>query len=70
MRGFMSDDIFYVGAMDDKKKIKGYVPAKFLTIDGLPVVDPMPAGSQNAYIYSDDQGGTKTHGPSPIRTII
>ena len=58
----MSDQIFYVGAMGDKKKTTGYVPAKFLTIDGQPVVDPMPAGSQNAYIYSDDQGGTKTRG--------
>jgi hypothetical protein len=62
MRGFMPDQIFYVGAMDDKKKLTGYVPAKFLTIDGQPVVDPMPAGSQDAYIYSDDRGSTKTRG--------
>jgi hypothetical protein len=46
----MSDRVFYVGAnpQNDEKKITGYVPAKFLTLNGKPVVDPVPGGSQNA----------------------
>jgi hypothetical protein len=58
----MSDPIFFVGAMDKSRKLTGYVPAKFLILDGQPVVDPMPGGSQNAYVYSDDRGGTPTRG--------
>lgn len=58
----MSDEIFYVGAMDKNGKLTGYVPARFLTIDGEPVVDPMRGGSQNAYIYADDRGGSQTRG--------
>ena len=46
----MSDRVFYVGArpQNDEKKITGYVPAKFLTLNGKPVVDPTPGGSQKA----------------------
>jgi hypothetical protein len=40
----MPDPIFFVGAMDKSKKLTGYVPAKFLIVDGQPVVDPMPGG--------------------------
>lgn len=58
----MSDRIFYVGSVDDQRKLTGYVAARFLAIDGQPVVDPMPGGSQNAYIYSDDRGSTQTRG--------
>ena len=47
MRG-LSDQIFYVGAMGDKKKTTGYVPAKFLTIDGQPVADPTQPAVRNA----------------------
>jgi len=60
----MSDRIFYVGAhaQNDNKKITGYVPAKFLTIDGKPVVDPTAGGSQDAYIYADGSDRYKTKG--------
>ena len=49
----MSDDVFYVGAhsqyendANGNKKFTGFVPAKFLTINDQPVVDPTPWGSQ------------------------
>ena len=34
--------------MGDKKKTTGYVPAKFLTIDGQPVADPTQPAVRNA----------------------
>jgi hypothetical protein len=60
----MSDRIFYVGAQQqsDEKKITGYVPAKFLTLNGKPVVDPKPGGSQGAYIYGDESDRHKMGG--------
>lgn len=38
----MSDRVFYVGAQNDQSPLTGYVPAKFLTLNGKPVVDPAP----------------------------
>jgi hypothetical protein len=58
----MSDRMFYVGAQNDKKQFTGYVPAKFLTLNGKPVVDPTPRGSQNGYIYADGSNRYKTSG--------
>jgi hypothetical protein len=60
----MSDRIFYVGArpQSDKKGITGYVAAKFLTLNGKPVTDPTPGGSQIAFIYADDSDKYKTPG--------
>ena len=60
----MSDPVFYVGAQDsnDRKRTTGYVPAKFLMRNGRYVMDPMPGGSQNAFVYSDALGGDKTRG--------
>jgi hypothetical protein len=60
----MSDRVFYVGAQQqsDEKKITGYVPAKFLTLNGKPVVDPRPGGSQRAYIYGDGSDRYKMGG--------
>jgi hypothetical protein len=73
----MADRIFYVGTHsqneDDengKKKITGFVPAKFLTINGQPVVDPTPLGSQKAYIYSNDQGADRTDAANPNNYLI
>jgi hypothetical protein len=43
----MSDHIFYVGATGGKKKTTGYVPAKLLTVDGQPVVDPAQPAVRN-----------------------
>jgi hypothetical protein len=57
----MSDRIFYVGSEKDQK-FTGYVPAKFITLNGQPVVDPTPGGSQNAYIYADGSHKYKTRG--------
>ena len=60
----MPDPVFYVGAQDNKdsKKLTGFVPAKFLTRNGRYVMDPMPGGSQNAFLYSDASGSDKTKG--------
>ena len=58
----MSDHNFYVGAQDTVGRFSGYVPAKLLTNNGQPVVDPMPRGSQDAYFYADNQGNQKTEG--------
>jgi hypothetical protein len=65
----MSDRVFYVAAQsrheqdaNGKKRITGYVPAKFLTLNGKPVVDPTQGGSQNAYIYADGSDKYKTRG--------
>ena len=73
----MPDDIFYVGAhsqYDDdangNKKFTGFVPAKFLTINDQPVVDPTPWGSQKAYIYADDQGAHQTDAANPNNYLI
>lgn len=57
----MPDRIFYVGAVNGKKEFTGFVPARFLTINGQPVVDPISRRSQDFFIYSDDQGSDKTH---------
>jgi hypothetical protein len=60
----MSDRVFYVGArpQSDENRITGYVPAKFLTVNGKPVVDPVPGGSQDAHIYADGSDKYKTSG--------
>jgi hypothetical protein len=57
----MADQIFYVGS-ENQGKLTGYVPAKFLRRNGSYTSDPMPGGSQNAYLYSDGQGSNKTDG--------
>jgi hypothetical protein len=57
----MSDRVFYVGSAKDRQ-LTGYVPAKFLTINGKPVVDPTPGGSQKTYIYADGSDKFKTSG--------
>jgi len=57
----MPDRIFYVGSERDHK-FKGYVPAKFLMRNGAYVMDPMPGGSQRAFLYSDSLGSDKTNG--------
>ncbi len=49
----MSDHVFYVGALDDGHTFTGYVAAKYLAINGKPVVDPTPGGSQSASIFAD-----------------
>jgi hypothetical protein len=56
--------VFYVGAnlQNDEKIITGYVPAKFLTLNGEPVVDPVPGGSQKTNIYADGSDKYKTSG--------
>jgi hypothetical protein len=60
----MSDRVFYVGAQTQERKPRfaGYAPAKFLTLNGKPVVDPRPGGSQDAYIYADGSDRYKTTG--------
>jgi hypothetical protein len=57
----MTDRIFYVGSKNDRG-LTGYVPAKFLMRNGRYVMDPMPRGSQNAYLYSDRWGNNQTAG--------
>jgi hypothetical protein len=61
-RAEMSDRVFYVGAQDKESNVTGYVPAKFLTLNGKPVVDPAPGGSQVGYIYADGSDKYKTRG--------
>ena len=63
----MSDQVFYVGSTKNRQ-LTGYVPAKFLTINGKPVVDPTPGGSQRTYIYADGSDKYKTMEQSQIRT--
>jgi hypothetical protein len=58
----MADRLFYVGARDDSNALTGLVPAKFLTVDGKPVADPTPGGSQKAYIYYDFSSNGKMDG--------
>jgi hypothetical protein len=57
----MSDRIFYVGSEKDRK-FTGYVAAKFLALNGRPVIDPTQGGSQKAYIYADSSDKFKTRG--------
>jgi hypothetical protein len=57
----MPDPIFYVGSERDRQHT-GFVPAKFLSRNGGYVMDPMPGGSQKAYLYSDSSGNKKTEG--------
>jgi hypothetical protein len=75
----MSDRIFYVGAQDANDKFTGYVPAKFLTINGQPIVDPMPGGLHPTpsglrrrlpYIYADDKGTMKSDDANPNNYMI
>jgi hypothetical protein len=58
------DRIFYTAATDkdNKDKITGYVPSKFLVRNGAYVVDPVPGASQNANLYSDSAGNNQTDG--------
>ncbi|WJR76468.1 hypothetical protein [Bradyrhizobium sp. NP1] len=58
----MSDDVFYVGAINGNGQFTGYVPARFLMREGMYVTDPTPGGSQQAYLYSDGLGNNKTDG--------
>ncbi len=60
----MPDQVFYVGATPQSGEniITGYVSAKFLTVNGKPIVDPVPGGSQNAHIYADASDKYKTRG--------
>ena len=57
----MADPIFYVGS-ENQGRLTGFVPAKFLMRNGAYVMDPMPGGSQNAYLYSDGSGNGMTNG--------
>ena len=73
----MSERVFYVGAHSQdeagehgSRKFTGYVPARFLTINGLPIVDPTPWGSQKAYIYADDKGAYKTDAANPNNYLV
>ena len=59
----MSDRVFYVGSADRTSgKFNGYVPSQFLMINGQPVVDPTPRGSQRPYIYGDASDRYKVDG--------
>lgn len=68
----MSDHLFYVGAQDKSGNFSGYVPAKFLTINGKPVVDPMPGGPKTRipYIYADDKGTVSSDNANPNNYMI
>ena len=72
VREQMSDRIFYVGAQDKAGNFTGYVPAKFLTINGQPIVDPTPGGRGRTipYIYSDDKGTAKSDDANPNNYMI
>ena len=57
----MPDQIFYLDAKNrNSLKPNGYAPSKFLTINGQPVVDPMPGGSHVGNMYTDDRGSSQT----------
>lgn len=60
----LPDRVFYAAAThrDDKEKITGYVPSKFLVRNGMYVVDPVPGASQKANLYSDGSGNNQTDG--------
>jgi len=68
----MSDQVFYVGALDENKKFSGLVKARFLTINGQPVVDPTPGGPNKKipYIYADGQGTDKSDKANPNNFVI
>jgi hypothetical protein len=70
----MPGQMFYVGAQDrnDRTKFTGFVPAKFLVRGGRYVMDPMPGGSQNSFLYSDALGSDKTIGKiaNPFNYLI
>jgi hypothetical protein len=51
-----------VGALNSSKAVNAYIPATFLTINGQPAVDPLPAGSQQDRIYSDASGDNPVSG--------
>ena len=57
----MTDRVFYVGSIKNGQ-LTGYVPAKFLTVNGKPVVDPTPGGSQKSYVYADGSDKFKASG--------
>jgi hypothetical protein len=62
----MPDRMFYVRAQDEHSQPTSYVGVKFLTLDGKPVMDPTPGGSQIAYIYADSGwSGKKPVGNPP-----
>jgi len=60
----VSDRVFYTAAtdQDNKDKVTGYVPSKFLVRNGAYVVDPVPGASQKANLYSDGAGSNQTDG--------
>jgi hypothetical protein len=58
----MSAQVFYVGSRDKNNNRNGYVASRFYTLNGQPVVDPTPGGSQDAPIYSDPSGRYRTNG--------
>jgi hypothetical protein len=68
----MSDQVFYVGAEDKNGQLSGYVPARFLTINCQPVVDPTPGGPNKRipYVYADDQGADKSDRANPNNYLI
>lgn len=68
----MSDQVFYVGALDRDGKFSGHVKARFLTINGQPVVDPTPGGPDKRipYIYAGDQGADKSDRANPNNYVI
>jgi hypothetical protein len=68
----MSDQVFYVGALDRNKRFSGLVKARFLTVNGRPVVDPTPGGPEKKipYIYADDQGADKSDEANPNNYVI
>lgn len=58
----MPAQIFYVGSRDKNDNRNGYVPSRFYAIRGHPVVDPMPGGSQAAFIYLEASDRYRTDG--------
>lgn len=59
----VSNRVFYVGSADRASaKLNGYVRSQFLAINGQPVVDPTPGGSQKPYIYQDPSDRYKIDG--------
>ena len=68
----MSDRVFYVGALDRNGKFSGRVKARFLTVNGQPVVDPTPGGPRKKipFIYADDQGADQSDRANPNNYMI
>jgi hypothetical protein len=54
----MSDKVFYVRALDKEGKPGAYVPARVMTINGQPVVDPTLGDrlKPTPYVFSDQDG--------------